>query len=1681
MASEIVGVIPPGSDSRKVYFNCRGIDGYPNENVVLDNPGPSGENTTIIYEPVVEGYQVSGNFGVEAGLAPYGQTGGGKWKREGRQLGPGPGGPGGAGGAGNSGSAGGNMYVVGELKLEDDKEKGILIVDVRGGSPSKGQPGGAGGPPGTIHYVNDEIWFSDRTNTSWEVEAMPVLVGGGGQGCGGKGGDTPASGFGPDGSFYASNDTLSSSATSGLLFEIPSEVRTVEGGPGGPGNPPGSRGQSATQQPSKPRKPNFAKGTLYDPVHLLMIIQRLTAQYEMLIASSGSTKLLEGSFAASLAYINNAVSEIKKATDSPATDEKQHLLDSLESALRHLSEQMINATDAYGNAFNCVPNPTISISTMERELAALKSAENHRDQMAARLADRSSDQATMRSTFSSDKDEELQLQWSMDALTGEEGTVGSLASKLKEVRVADSELLAKTTKLQSNLNRVWDQAKLQFPPNCVGWQEVLGAVGNALMFTQPEIGMLYKLGSLASIGSSLGDVHLEGHQVEKKYVTKAVYSIEQDLEGDSMKHETERSNDSRISLRAQDSDFLALIAASRASFLALCEKYFTEITIPEIRAANNEFSLLLQQAQLRNNAIVECNRMILQYEQASLDLKTLRKKNELLKTLNASLTDGQTDLMYTYYSRAVRWQTSHALETLYNAVRAYNCASLRPSEVFNALSSLLSYENIDQNALEIAFYGAPGGKPGLVQELQAFVDSRLAASSKQSGRNFHVDEFHDPAKFKLFKETGKMKIFPSFETKLQYGMDKSWVDIRLCHLRVYLVGAKGLYPKDLRKPLAEREERTSIDVNISFGDTFSVWDYNKSTKAFTESWFEMKRPPLTFSYRYRKAGSTNFADDYTPTTEQSDYMTSFKFASRGDPAATEYMIPLGSPFCEMTISVDNSVDLTGLTRVEFSMDVYARNADVRYEEDQDTPPSPVLLGAKDHAASIVEPQLRHGTIHSGALSMMSHDIASKPVNVPIELFAFKPTIRLFSAKFRTTSLSDAGFAGGRNNNMTLNRALWTPNESIFPKGNIVIPIKEIQSSCAPLGNTTDEQARRMASNSDKLLSRSIYSTVLQQVNGYIDNHVVGGDRADIAFGGSSVDQFGHFAAAGGVLKLGDKDAKSLVSLEEGPYAVFRAFPNSNQVILSPYHSANFSNLKTTTERRGYIWDNFKQIRSDEEAMIKSKASTESCFVLLFSGGVIGHKVVHFWTEGTKTNLAIEAVTSSWHAVDGDAVWIGQHDSTRPGEYLQLNLHLGQHPFRDIDFVNVGPLPCLLGVIRKSLIHSLESIRTGQLIDSIIASKNRNLSTQRSWFNSMDSATVFAAKFREYAGANIAWDRPRDASGSDLSLRSLQDPNLPVLGVGQQPGLYVDGVPCRVFDEVTMQNSGPAGSSTISEYTEKQKEEAIKAVERITRYERSSNDVDGLRDQVKILTEQYMQREIDAAATKKETLSTKEILSRLKQSEDFRTKIDGLIRSTLIDDLAKAAIHDSLSLLPAFSNPNGDGTAAITEDQLIALINDTVEIHTVWNLKQPDGLIDIWMTSKVESAQLDKLRTTPVDLEEIIRMSTSNAVNLNKAASQIREKIATIRETDPGLVEERKKLQNIEDQIEKENKERENAEELQDLRKNEEIRAREHQDDEKKERKHLFEMPSNDHGRGAHGGEHAMIHLFRRNRPYNLVA
>jgi hypothetical protein len=339
------------------------------------------------------------------------------------------------------------------------------------------------------------------------------------------------------------------------------------------------------------------------------------------------------------------------------------------------------------------------------------------------------------------------------------------------------------------------------------------------MFAQEDMSAAYKVGGALSVASAGEDIQGDDSNIMKDALERKVYLIEEGVEGLQLQTQIQKANADSLALLGPDPNVLTTIIAERNKFTQLCDQYFDDRRFPGVLTVKGAFDDFIANVQNLRVGIRAYNTLALAYTKAQGDEAIASQSLDILAYTNGQLSDPDFDLVYAYYTHAATQQKAATIRTLYEGVRAYNCASLQYSAAFDVMASLGSFDNVDSQILQTAFLTT------LKAEVHAFESlSNTSPPTLVRDRTISITAGTHPFLFSQFKANRLLSLYPTTATKAQYSIESEWWDVRLDDFRIFLVGAKN--------SRAVSDDENQVSVFVTFGSVFTVQDRTSMSMTF---------------------------------------------------------------------------------------------------------------------------------------------------------------------------------------------------------------------------------------------------------------------------------------------------------------------------------------------------------------------------------------------------------------------------------------------------------------------------------------------------------------------------------------------------------------------------------------------------------------------------------------------------------------------------------------------------------------------------------------------------------------------------------------------------------------------------------------------------------------------------------
>jgi hypothetical protein len=1593
-----------------------------------------------------------------------------------------PGRPGTNGKVGNPGQNGGSIRIIGDLQTVsmDPNDNCVLYLNVHGGIGGPGQDGVAGSKGGEawLGHYDKYVWYvygetfhmrDNHTEPRTNFNGFPDVEGG----AGGNGGDSGQNGTSGSVLWHVSASSKSfvararrgtPSTTEGSTVDENADFHVhvkVPGGAGGTGGPyggiytkvadakdqwtlPGARPlQLGTVEGDLLRindrrnAPNGTAGRTFDAaldqgsvgplkdvgsarnaVHLMMIIQRLNFEYHMTFGTQPSA----AANAVAKGRIPDIQTTLKWLDDAIQSLDGSSLISGrTKTAYEQFLRTMKLSLDYYGNPFNMVPSPTVEISAVERDITILKRLEDQQQLISDAISTIDQDRSRMKDNARDLFQEQDKFEAATTAL------VQQLDKQFPIVQSLQDSMRVQKQNLVEAIKKFANDASHYFK-GCTGWEGVMTAVGSVMMFASPESGAAFAVGGLLTVAASAKDIKTnvdpDGKDVKPSAILKSIHQIEADVEGLTLQEQLQNLTPDSLVRADPNVDLLTVIVTDRTKFLNLCDQYFDEDRIPSATTVKADFDYFIATVQSCKHALEVYNKLAVQYAQAKSDEAHAKDDLDLLALGHAELTTAKYDLLFIYFTQAVVAQKARTIRTLYNGVRAYNCASLQSSDAFRIMSSLGSFDNLDSDTLYTAF------QEKLRSEIVAYNETTKGMATYVQ-RKFSVTKSKNPFLFNRFVSFHSFSLLPVMRSRTKYGMLSEWWDIRLQDFSIYLIGAT-------RKGNDQGEEG-DISVSVTFGSVFTVLDEKD-----VEHDFQVPEESSTFTYTYT---DPNDIKTMTRTSSIDTYATEFKFAlSEG--TVDHYITPLHSPFIRWAISVDeNEVDLSGLTEVRLLMDVKARTKAASGKvggtvAEVDSADADERSGAEDAVDNNEAPPTRDvATIQQRPLpKAVLHVDGIFISKIAIRQLSIALTTGVAGYKIVTHNLSNRDNLMATAIGNSMGKLLGFEQETKPMSRGIPSPLES-------LGSSFDLQAKNLVNSSQATLEE-ILRTNVRDIHKEVEAAIDPGKKRDGAtFARYKVNKTGHLAETFGIVDVGVKNSKRLVDPKIGPYALLGSFPNARVMFISPEHSAA---LAKTEDKLAYITQNEVSIREQEKEMIANGTYLKGCFIRLGGSGLIGVQDIQSVKDGPLTTVSITAVTTEKHQLDGTNRWSMTKHESRPNEIIFHNVMVGRHASLLMDLGNCVLGERLMATTWQSTRAWLEASDGNVEFVRHLQENYKELYARFVTFNSMDNLFGHgAASYREVRGTNMVFTRPQmlpdtpDITADTVVSGDLRESSDDV------PGFLQDGVPIVATDLVTGQITSAADTGSLSPLTRDQAAAAQAIVDDMIKLNRSDEDIARIKDDVNTIADRYIKD--NALGADNQPRSTEAIYNELVSNSTFGTQVKQKAQQHLMDDDTLAAVADEMSSHSAFASFGTDEAARRTISHLASQISYRRSIEELY---KPDGYISNVTRQRIEAAILPAIQA--LDVDALIDAATKELDRQNNVVKQAQVEREKLDPSDPKLVEADRAISEAKEALARTEEQQREAEELRQQKENAEERRNEMSKREQAERDRVFRPEEQPH-------------------------
>jgi hypothetical protein len=1338
-------------------------------------------------------------------------------------------------------------------------------------------------------------------------------------------------------------------------------------------------------------------GSLQDPVHLMMILQRMMFEYQMGFGSQPSSALTtvqtsgDADFKISLAWLDTTINSLP-ATGGP-------LVKQAKAVYQQLLRNMRSTIDHYGNPFNYVPTPNVALSEVKDDIAVLDRLQIQQQVVSDVINNINNARSDLKSKADDLYKDSTGYAKAVDDLIKQLNQQGPVVQELQDSVLKEKALLVE------DLKKFWDSASHYFT-GCSGWEGILGAVGSVMMFAQPEIGAAYAVGSVLSVASSATNIKTgldpDDKNADPKKILRSISKIEQDVNDADVQAQIKTISDQTMVLKDPDSNLLTIIMTERAKFTDLCDRYFDDNKIPGINTTRQAFDALVTTIHTFKQALVVYNQLVLNYVKAKSDQAHAEANIDILALNNDQMSTDKFDLLYSYFTQAVAIQKAETLRSLYNGVRAYNCASMQPSSAFEVMGSLGSFDNIDSATLSVAY------DTTLRRDLAKYLKS-LDGIGTENGIGFSITETSHSLLFNRFKKERKITLLPLIRDRRNYGMEPAWFDIRMDDFAIYLLGAKD------KRPAVGHVSH--INVFVTFGGVFSVEDENGK-----EHDFQVPEKTCTFTYAYTDANSL---DAMKKKSQAQTYNADFKFSMTAEDPLGHYSMPLRSPFIRWSISIgdDSEVDLTDLTEIVVLMDLKMRTkvglraaidsadaADV--PEAREGPRAPTVddhAGPRNNLASMITPSAKSNQ--------------ARPL--PKASLAAAGLGRVFVTRGYALNLSSAVLDTMQRRNLSYrsNAAATAVNDFLLRLGvgRNVQPLSENVSKPwvginPHYGDMTKEWLRFTPAQHKDVLTNSL-SSMYQEMERHLKSS--GGTPDSATFMKWDANKTGHFYVKGEFMKADPAHIKLLLDPKIAPIATFASFPSDVQKFMGRDTSIALGKSKDPI---AFITSNHEKIVAEDEQIRRSVAQGGQDLtghrVIVSSNGIVGLSNLYSMNDDLLTHTSVQATTTESHQLDGILIFCKTWHPDYPEHILYSNVSIGQSTKQFIDQGNIPLGSVVTGHISRVTPYALEALLDNKTTSQVLEENSReDLLGHHRLLNCMDDIGGWKmADLRNRYGKNTIYKGTYDlGDGKDITIEQLnkEDPGLPLLP-DKLPGIFVDGQRLRplhtMFREA--EDIPPAG------LTEEQVRAVSGIVDDMTKLSQSVEDIARLNQDLADVAAPY----IDANKTNDDGTprSTETIYKVLRTETAFVNEANDAIRKRLMSPDIIDSMADAISTHSSFSglDPN-----AATTEFIRNAVATTAWTRAVEELSKPEGYTEIVTQARIDKVTLPELQT--LDVAALIAAYTEKHKAAAASEEAMSKELESLKEGDERYEEVKRELDKVAEEKVRAEKDAEDAERTRD--------------------------------------------------------
>ena len=814
-----------------------------------------------------------------------------------------------------------------ETRVDSEVFKSIypLFAPASGGKPGHGGAGGPGGDGGSLKVVvRDEKLTKEVVEAAFTHDLAPGEDGS--DGLSGVPGDSGAGGtFTLQGDLPKSNIDRNIWARSiGVSMDGPPaeswlkdwekfiligpnyhewsiDFKSVPAAPP-QADPPGLVKDPRKEDPKKaPGKAQIevisSLGESFTPSWVAMVIERLEFEYFIhfidKFSSLTSPTSAQDAFQSSRTWL----------TAQLAAQPHEPLWEPARSANMLLSRKVdVDHTDIFGHTIDAVPNARIgeiSVSSMMEDFVYVENI--YKSAIASMDAVRQK-RETLRTQLGSITDKLGSLD---EAITKQKTELSDLE---KEIVKDTSDELSHANKLRAAVKHL--EKKIE---DEVGFkvEQIIAAVSTVTLFTNPFTSRMTAFGAITSIGAGTAKdfeqsvdslTSATGVSVQKKYLYRRMDILTEDSTKD-LKGSISNALDPKP---GDNPNYLNQVVASASKFESMYEDYLLQIGAA--LAVKEAFKALIDVIQRKNRHISEYNSALLKLSKDFIMRGEEKRLEATLQKEASEMDDSDLQLSCMFFSRAYGAMGQNALRVLYNAARAYNCCILGQTSIFEPLTDLQSFGEITAEKLKTATitYFKDKDVPLIGTKWQSYesITTTETITLDDAGSAILMDALRN----------GRVSVNTTFEFAQSHGWLKSWFDVRVIELQVFLHGA--VVNLDKINP-AERKGDAARRIGMHISNP-GICRYHDHEGKLFEFYLPKTRVPFRYDIEKDPAGNVKYK-------VASEKVTRNLFAFLVGEGTAMHEIPLQSPFGFWDIEVDDNVEMKDCTSMEMKFKIQYRS------------------------------------------------------------------------------------------------------------------------------------------------------------------------------------------------------------------------------------------------------------------------------------------------------------------------------------------------------------------------------------------------------------------------------------------------------------------------------------------------------------------------------------------------------------------------------------------------------------------------------------------------------------------------------------------------------------------------------------------------------------------------------------